>query len=135
MWTKGSSGIAQQENKSVEDQEMIADFELAITKLDEPVKEMLYTEFLLSYPYNSNTNTNTNTNTNNDDKMCAALSLSLEQFTLLAVPSPLEEDGNFPWMPEGCMKEDEKKDVSASGRALSFTSSNPLTRLDHSCQV
>ena len=54
MWSN-DSGLAQHETICEEDREMTDNVELAIAKLDDCVKEMLYIEYLLSYPYNSNT--------------------------------------------------------------------------------
>jgi hypothetical protein len=119
---------------------MITEIEQAITELDKSITDMLYTEYLLSYtPYSTSTSTSTSTISINNSShatnvmMCDSISSSLEIFTPLTVPTPLMDDGNYPWMPEGCkvVNNDDGERSLLGSSTTSFLSG----RHDSSCDL
>lgn len=84
-WTRGDD-----KESYIEEAQEVMD---AVAKLDEAMLEsgLLYTEYI-----------------NMANKpICESLDKALDIFEPLNVPSPLDEDGNFPFLPDGCMTEEE----------------------------
>jgi len=65
----------------------------AVAKLDEAMLEsgLLYTEYVNKA----------------NEPTCSSLVKALDIFKPLDVPSPLDDSGNFPFLPDGCMTEEE----------------------------
>ena len=80
---------------------------------------MVYTEYLISYPrYGSSTSPANDVNV--ESSIWEIISSSLDIFTQLTVPAPLMDDGNFPWMPEGCQQDDDMSERALLGSSTSF---------------
>ena len=100
MWKNDEHTQTSVNTADEKENEMITEIEQAIM-LDESVIDMVYTEYLISYPtYGSSTSPANDVNV--ESSIWEIISSSLDIFTQLTVPRPLTDDGNFPRMPEGC---------------------------------